>query len=296
MAFPFIIILATLAAAILLGLRLRRRLDNRHAGRVWRELTGQGKAPEAFFNAAMVAELPEPARRYFRYTIQPGAKLRTVSEIRMNGAIGLGTKTNPKYLPMQAKQLLAPPHGLVWRVRAGRGMMRISGSDGYSRGTSWVRFWLLGVAPVVRAGGTSDHARSAFGRVVAEAAFWAPAALLPQFGTSWETISRNVARATVAHHRQRQAVDITIADDGRPIMVAINRWSNANPAKTWQWQPFGGYLAEFRDWDGYRLPTRVEGGNFIGTPDYFPFYQAQVHDIRFIDAECGSPSESQGKN
>jgi hypothetical protein len=33
------------------------------------------------------------------------------------------------------------------------------------------------------------------------------------------------------------------------------------------------------------LPTRVEGGNFIGTEDYFAFYKAQVDDLRFIGPE-----------
>ena len=50
-------------------------------------------------------------------------------------------------------------------------------------------------------------------------------------------------------------------------------------------QPFGGFLSEFRDFDGYRLPTRVEGGNFIGTEAYFPFYKAQVDHLRFVLAE-----------
>jgi len=33
------------------------------------------------------------------------------------------------------------------------------------------------------------------------------------------------------------------------------------------------------------MPTRVEGGNFIDTEDYFPFYKAVVEDIRFIARE-----------
>jgi hypothetical protein len=36
-------------------------------------------------------------------------------------------------------------------------------------------------------------------------------------------------------------------------------------------QPFGGYLSDFREVNGYRLPMRVEGGNLIGTGDYLPF-------------------------
>ena len=30
------------------------------------------------------------------------------------------------------------------------------------------------------------------------------------------------------------------------------------------------------------LPTQIEGGNFIGTPDYLPFYPAHVLSVRFL--------------
>lgn len=33
--------------------------------------------------------------------------------------------------------------------------------------------------------------------------------------------------------------------------------------RVYQLQPFGGYLSEFREFGGYRLPTRIEAGNFL---------------------------------
>jgi hypothetical protein len=47
-------------------------------------------------------------------------------------------------------------------------------------------------------------------------------------------------------------------------------------------QPFGGFVSEFRQFEGYRPPARVEGGNFVGIDAYFPFYKACVDDLRFI--------------
>jgi hypothetical protein len=266
------------------GLHAWRQSDRRHAARSWANLERVGRRPAATFDPSSVKDLPEPARRYFLYTIQPGTAIRTVTEISMSGDIGLGTREKPNYWPMQATQILAPPHGLVWNVNAARGFMHISGSDGFERGTSWVRFWLLHAIPVVRAGGSIDHARAAFGRVVAEAVFWAPAALLPGDAVTWAAVDADVARATVRYEQFVQTVDVTVAGDGRPTMVSIPRWSDANPEKTYQVQPFGGFLSEFRNFDGYRLPTRIEGGNFIGTEAYFPFYKAHVEDLRFVRA------------
>jgi hypothetical protein len=276
----------TIAVLILLicwiGLQAWRISDQRHANRVWNNLAAQAPADSVAFDPSTVQDLPEPARRFFQFTIRLGTPLRYVAEIRMSGAIGLGDNENPNYVPMRGHQIIAPPHGLVWKLDAGQGAMRISGSDGFDASKSWVRFWLLKFIPMVRAGGGPDHARSAFGRVVAEAVFFTPATLLPKSGVTWEAVGPDQARAAITFKGMRQAADITVAGDGRPLEVVIRRWSNANPDKTYRLQPFGGFLSEFREFDGYMLPTRIEGGNFIGTEDYFPFSKANVEDIRFL--------------
>ena len=68
----------------------------------------------------------------------------------------------------------------------------------------------------------------------------------------------------------------TVNADGQPDWVSIQRWSNANPQGVYREQPFGGELADFRSVQGFRVPFQVDGGNFFGTPDYFPFYRARV--------------------
>jgi hypothetical protein len=253
-----------------------RALDHQADQSAWKRLAEMESRDERVFDPAMVADLPEPARRYFNFTIRPGAPLYSVAEIDMTGELGLGSKIAPNYNSMQAQQILAPPHGLVWKLRTGA----ISGSDGATPESSWTRFWLFGLVPVVRASG-ADHHRSAFGRMVAEGVFWAPASLLPSDHVRWEQLDGNRARAVVRYGAYEQAVDISMDESGTPRRVEIQRWSNANSEKQFREQPFGGDLSEFREFGGYRLPTRVEGGNHIGTRDYFPFYKAIVTDIRF---------------
>lgn len=69
---------------------------------------------------------------------------------------------------------LAAPHGFVWMLRI-PGAVSLSGSDT----GKWTHFRLFGLIPVARLGSDANHARAAFGRYVAEALFWTPAALLP---------------------------------------------------------------------------------------------------------------------
>jgi len=266
--------------ATLAGLAGWRAVDVLMAGRAWQRLVAlQPSAPPAF-DASAIAGLPEPAQRFFRFAIEPGAPLHTVAQIRMQGEIGLGNRDDPNYQPMRALQIIAAPRGFVWRVSAGQ-LLRLAGSDGAVDGESWSRFWLYGLIPVGRSGGNSDHLRSAFGRCLAEALFWTPAALLPGEGIRWEQVGADTARVTVCHDGLEQSVDIEVDPQGQPVQVALDRWTDANPDKEFRLQPFGGYLSEFEKFGGYRLPTRVEGGNFFGTEEYFPFFRAQVTSIEF---------------
>jgi hypothetical protein len=195
----------------------------------------------------------------------------------MAGKFGMGDNNAPGYLDMSARQVLALPEGFVWQMRARKRFLRLSGSDS----DRWTRFWLLGLVPVARYGGDKDHQRSAYGRYVAEAVFWTPAALLPGPGIQWQAVDDATARVVVSHGDLEQAVDLRVDADGRPVQVSFQRWSNANPDREYRWQPFGGHLSEFRDFDGFRLPTRIEAGNFFGTDDYFPFFMVDVLDVEF---------------
>ncbi len=271
--------LAILGIAVLALLALR--LWDERADRLeWARLAAtQPKHPD-LYDPGMVAELPEAAQRFFNFAIQPGTPLLTVAEIDMGGEFSLGTRDAPEYQPMEARQILAAPVGFVWKLDA-LGSLPISGSDS---GT-WTRFRILGLIPVARMGGDADHARAAFGRYVAEALVWTPAALLPGPGVSWEALDQDSARVTVSHNGLTQAVDLTVDAAGQPVQVLFMRWSNANPDKQHRLQPFGSLLSDFREVQGFRIPFAVEAGNMFGTDAYFPFFKAKVRAVRFLTPE-----------
>ena len=278
-----VIVLA--AGCALLSLVILSIVDRRADRTEWRRLAALQPRDPGRFELEMVADLPEPARRYFAYTIRPGAPIRPVAEIDMRGRFSLGTKQDPRYQPMEARQILAAPEGFVWAMHT-RGGMPVSGSDS----GGWTRFRIFGLIPVARRGGDPDHTRSAFGRYVAEAVFWTPAALLPGPGVTWESVDQNTARVTVRHETLQQAVDVRVDAEGRPVEVSFQRWSDANPDKVHRLQPFGGYMSDFREVRGHRLPFRVEAGNMFGTDEYFPFFIADVTDIRFPGEDGDAPS------
>ena len=242
----------------------------------WARLTALQPLSPAVYDPSMVTKLPEPAQRFFNFAIIPGTPLLTVAEIDMGGQFSLGSREKPNYQQMDAKQILAAPSGFVWKLRL-PGVVPVSGSDS----GQWTRFRILGLLPVARMGGDLDHTRAAYGRYVAEASFWTPAAVLPGPGIVWDKVDENTARVTVSHLGLSQAVDMTVDGDGRPNEVCFMRWSNANPERTHRLQPFGGRLSDFREVQGFRLPFHVEAGNMHGTDDYFVFFKAEVISIHF---------------
>ena len=238
----FVLLILTLLALPLLSLVALRLWDERADRMEWARLAASQPANPAVYDPAMVAGLPEPAQRFFNFAIKRGTPLRTVAEIDMGGEFSLGTRDNPNYRPMAAKQILAAPQGFVWAV-AMPAVVSVYGSDT----GSWTRFRILGLIPVARMGGDTDHARAAFGRYVAEAVFWTPAALLPGPGVVWEALDQNTARVTVTHNGLSQAVDVKVNAVGQALVVHFMRWSDANPEKKHRLQPFGGQLSDFRE-------------------------------------------------
>lgn len=274
------LIVGSAAVAAGAGSQLLRGSDERQAEDARRELTARTGSQPKRFSLDMLDGLPEPAQRYLRFAIRPGTPLRTTALIEMIGRFGLGDSSKHSYYPMRARQILVPPLGFVWVPKIGSGLMRMSGSDALVDERAWTRFWLLGAVPLVRAADTPDLTRSAVGRMVGEA-LWTPAALLPGNGMRWEAADTNVARAMFMIRGEEHRVDIRVAPDGRPLEVVVRRWSNVNPEKAFRWQPSGATIEAVGTFGGFTVPTRLSGGNHFGTPDYFPFYQAEVTKVAY---------------
>lgn len=238
-------------------------------------------APERF-EPQMIDALPAAAQRFFTFSIQPGTQLHTNVRLQMQGELGLGDNAAPNYFEFTARQLIVQGKGFTWALRSKGFPMVIGGSDAMWGDQSWTRFWLYGLMPVAREGGTEDHFRAAEGRYLIELAAWSPAALLPQYGVEWEEIDTNTARAWVTTSTGRHGIEISMDARGAPIAYKIDRWSNANPAGQFQYQPFGGTPERFVDIDGMQIAQKVVVGNHFGTPDYFPFFKAELTKIEFF--------------
>lgn len=238
---------------------------------LWRELEMAG-AEEAF-DPAMVAGLPAPPQRYLRRAIAPGTPLARSARLTMHGTLRLSPGGDA--LPMRAEQVLSPPAGFIWRARVGRGAMRVRGFDRYGRGEGAMRWWMLGLVPIVRAGG-EDVTRSAAGRLGGEAVL-VPGALLPGRGAVWEAVDDSTARVRMMVDGEPVVTTLRIDGEGRLRHASIQRWRDAASG----YARFDVELSDERRFGGYTVPTRLRAGWRLGEPDAFPFFDATIDSVEY---------------
>jgi hypothetical protein len=109
--------------------------------RDWQDLAEPAGRPAAF-DPAMLAGLPEAARRWLGHAITPGTPLWRSVELTMHGQIRLG-----RWRSFAARQVLAPPGGYIWAATARVAGLPVTGFDRLSSGTAEMSWRLLGLCP-----------------------------------------------------------------------------------------------------------------------------------------------------
>ncbi|HEY9433203.1 MAG TPA: DUF6544 family protein [Blastocatellia bacterium] len=275
MIIKLLIISGVLIVVTLTTLVILRRRDDGKVDTIWRSL--EATPTHQVFTEDMVSDLPAPAKRYLLHAIRPGTLLASSVSLEMRGTMRL--KPEQEWMPMKARQILAPPKGFVWRADVGDGLMRFSGGDHYANGSGRVRFWLWGVIPLVNQEGP-DVSRAATGRLVCET-IWLPTSLLPQRGVKWEALDDESAQATIKIGEEMTTLTLFVEPDGRLREIRILRWGNQTEDGSFGYVPFGGQMQEERDFDGYTIPSKVSVGWRLGTDRYFEFFRAQIEHAVF---------------
>lgn len=246
-----ILLLAPVAIAYL---RFQRGMQR--AQDLFDSILASGEARAVHYDPTMLVGLPDIARRYFRYAIAPGTLLAGSVELSMSGSFILPRGMD---FTMKARQALRPPRNFVWIASMRRGPLTIDGSDAFVDGAGWTRFWLMGLVPMVDAGGTPDFDRSAAVRPVMEA-IWLPASLLPRAGAVWAETGPNTARVTLPTGPEPINFDLTLDADGRVISIETMRWSDSNTDRAFRLQLFRAESRGELSFSGYSIPAQLEVG------------------------------------
>lgn len=236
--------------------------------------------PRPHFDLACLDGLPEPAQRYLSHAIAPGSPLASAARLQMHGEIKLGHEWHA----FDAEQVLRAHRGFVWRAHTKLLGLPVSGFDRLVDGEGAMRWKLLGLVPVVTAGGP-DVTRSAIGRAQLESV-WLPSSLIGA-GVTWS-----------APDDRHLGVELGVADDDGHIELEIDERGALRSAWTRRWgnpeeaaggppgfheHPFGVLATEQRTFGDVTIPSALRVGWYFGTPRFEPqgeFFRVTVDDVQ----------------
>jgi len=237
----------------------------------------------------MLADLPEPVRRYLRYTGVVGKPFPGTIRLRQKGRMRLG----PRWLPFDAEEHYSvQPPGFVWAgtVRAGRFPVARA-RDMYAEGTGRLLVKVASLWPVVDASGEQmDQAEMV--RYLSEM-IWFPAAFLAG-NISFEAVDDSSARVTLTDHGRTVTATMFFDAQGRLTDFVAERYrtSDSSDPDTWS-TPFTGY-GEF---EGLRLPAsgKVTWKLPDGDLEYIDVTLTDLHyDTGAADRASAPPPEGSG--
>jgi hypothetical protein len=260
---------AAVGSAITLG--ARRLRAEAEVARRRRALEGPSDVPRAYFDPAVVTELPEPVQRYFLHTLAPGAPIGAGVRLTMRGELREGPRA--AFRPFKAEQVIVPQRGYLWKAWIGGGVPAASVEwlDGDRAGA---RTFPLGVWPSAEVEGF-DRERAAAGRLAIEAIL-APGALLPGRGVRWEVEGPSAVRATLRVAGEPQAVTLALDAAGRVRTATLLRWSDRTEDGRYTWIPFGIDVDEERSFGGVTLPCVLRAAFWYGTEKRCELYRAEI--------------------
>jgi len=157
----------------------------------------QGVARSARYDAAEIADLPVPVRRYFQLALTDGQAVARSADLAATGTFNLSLDT-AQWKPFTAQQHVTSDRpGFFWDAT----IMMFPGVpilvyDAYIAGEGLLHPSIFGLFALGDLRGTGDIARGELMRFLAEAV-WYPTALLPSQGVTWTAVDDASAQATL---------------------------------------------------------------------------------------------------
>lgn len=249
-------------------------IDMNRADRLWSEIKASAKEGSlAAFDPRVAAE---PVQRYHRAAVRPGASMFRGVEIVMDGEFKMGDS----WAPLEARQILVPGKGFVWRAKVGSGLFSMKGFDAYYKNEGSVNFRLWGLVPVAVLSGP-DITRAAKGRLLAETTL-VPSALFGLYGGRFRALNPRRIEGRIDVDGEETTIEIGIGQDGAPVEVVILRWGDVNPEKRFMYLPFGIRFNKMATIDGCTVPVEMAGGWNYGTPAYAESVRLRFREVHFF--------------
>jgi hypothetical protein len=220
------------------------------------------------------AQLPPLVERYLRRAIPDPDRVPHLVRVTQRGR--MRTKPGGRWMRFHATEdFQVRSVAFSWRARFTGPLCVLSAVDEYAAGTGRLRVRLLGLVPVVSAGGPAT-ARAQAQRYLSEL-FWAPHAIAVNPELRWRELGDHAVEVTtmVAGSPVALRIDFDDLGDIRTVSTPARARLIAATAVDTAW---AGRVNDFATVGGIRVPTQAEVGWDL--PDGpFIYWQGRITDI-----------------
>ena len=194
--------------------------------------------------------LPEPVRRWLRWSGVVGRPIPATVRLRQAGDLRIG---GGGWVPFTAEEYYSTsPPAFVWkaRIRMAPGV-EVVGTDSYVDGRGRLEMRLLGVAPVARDSGPAVDEADLL-RFLNEIMWIPAAALLPEI--TWEPVDDGSARATITNRGVSGTATFFFDVEGPLTTMVADRYDRETGAVV----PWSTPVRSYGELAGVRVPTSGE--------------------------------------
>ena len=221
----------------------------------------------------MLADLPEPVRRYLRYTGVVGKPFPGTIRLRQKGQ--MRPVPGQPWVPLGAEEYYSvQPPGFVWAGTARVGPFPVARArDMYAEGTGQMLVKVASLWPVVDASGEQTD-QAAMMRYLSEM-IWFPAAFLAA-NISFEPVDDSSARVTLTDHGRTVTATMFFDQQGRLTDFVAKRYRTADSRDPDTWST---PVTAYGEFEGLRLPAsgkaiyKLPGGDL----EYINVTLAELH-------------------
>lgn len=237
----------------------------------------------ARYDAAEIADLPAPVRRYFQLALTDGQPIIRSVDVKHSGTFNMSTNI-ARWLPFTSQQLVSTNRpGFIWNAR----IIMFPGvpvrvHDAYITGEGLLRPSILGLFALTDVQGGGDIAKGELMRYFAEAV-WYPTALLPSQGVSWQAVDDTSANATLTDGPIRLTMLFRFGDDGLVSSIYANARGQMVGATTVM-MPWEGRMSDYRKQDGMTVPFTSEVG-YITPQGEKPYFRGTITQLTYAFAQ-----------
>ena len=277
----FLVRLAVVKLAVLAGVAALLIAASRRFGRLVeadrrRLLAAPRPAHPPLVTEEMLAGLPEPARRYLRYTGVVGRPL--VDTVRVRQRCRMRPAPNGFSFPIVAEQWYSvEPPGFIWDATVPvAGIPVVRARDGYIERRGLITIKAGSLIPFVDASGPEMDQASLL-RHLSEMA-WFPSAFLRD-RVAWDAIDDTTVRVSITDGDRRATGTLEIDTEGR--LVAFRSERHAMVGKAFELRPWSAPTYAYGEFEGLRLPT--SGAAVWTLPDgtELPYIELELTDVEY---------------